>query len=409
MTEEITKKVQQDLREEIRAEVRAEFQMLYQQQFQSMRPVPSPIEEHVIPPPPTGRSGKGSCSASAIPEDDMDDGSPCLLYILEDTEMVLVARGTEFRSATVCHGMQLLEDEVKVSVEEMIIPDASVPLSTEEIFTVEQAYKSFITWPKFLVKPFSDPSTQAQEKIPLSEDDPLSSLHLLADILDDKPLEVEYDANVFGTGSEVPIYLNSQDVRELASGTQELNISIIQLWTMYMSGVSNKLGRSDDYGFIDPQSIHESNDFEQINMSLIRSFGRGKKIYFLPYISGRHWQLLVMSMQDNYALWFCSLHRPPPTQLKQAIDYSIPASMMMGGRSIVNSRKIAWISLKCNRQNGSYECGYYVMYWMTHIVRSHITSRWETRFKTTTLVPEKSLLFIRNAAAKYIIRLYNSS
>ncbi|XP_052724138.1 uncharacterized protein LOC128196816 [Vigna angularis] len=114
----------------------------------------------------------------------------------------------------------------------------------------------------------------------------------------------------------------------------------------YMSGVTNKLGRSDDYGFIDPQSIHESNDFEHINMSLIRSFGRGKKIYFLPYISGRHWQLLVMSMQDNYALWFCSLHRPPPTQLKQAIDCSIPASMMMGGRSIVNSRKIAWISLK---------------------------------------------------------------
>ncbi|KOM58612.1 hypothetical protein LR48_Vigan11g164600 [Vigna angularis] len=185
-------------------------------------------------------------------------------------------------------------------------------------------------------------SQQKPPPIPLSEDDPLSSLHVLVDILDDKPLEVEYDANVFGTGSEVPIYLNSQDVRELASGTQELNISIIQLWTMYMSGVSNKLGRSDDYGFIDPQSIHESNDFEHINMNLIRRFGRGKKIYFLPYISG-----------------------------------SIPASMMMGGRSIVNSRKIARISLK--------------------------------RFKTTTPVPEKSQLFIRNAAAKYIIRLYSSS
>ncbi|WVY89712.1 hypothetical protein V8G54_035226 [Vigna mungo] len=36
---------------------------------------------------------------------------------------------------------------------------------------------------------------------------------------------------------------------------------------------------------------------------------------------------------------------------------------------------------------------------MTHIVRSHITSRWETRFKTTTLVPEKPLLFIRKATA----------
>ncbi|KOM31031.1 hypothetical protein LR48_Vigan01g058600 [Vigna angularis] len=137
------------------------------------------------------------------------------------------------------------------------------------------------------------------------------------------------------------------------------------------------LKRSDDYGFIDPQDIHESNDFDHINMRMISSFRRGKKIYFLPYISGRHWQLLVMSVQDNYALWFCSLHRPPPTQLRQAIDCSIPASMMMDVRSIVKSRKIAWISLK--------------------------------RFKTTTPVPEKSLLFIRNAAAKYIVRLYNSS
>ncbi|XP_052730103.1 uncharacterized protein LOC128195745 [Vigna angularis] len=144
---------------------------------------------------------------------------------------------------------------------------------------------------------------------------------------------------------------------------------------------------------------HE-NDFDHINMRMISSFRRGKKIYFLPYISGRHWQLLVMSVQDNYALWFCSLHRPPPTQLRQAIDCSIPASMMMDGRSIVKSRKIAWISLKCNRQNGSYECGYYVMYWMTHIVRSHITTSWETRFKTTTPVPEKSLLFIRNACSQ---------
>ncbi|WVZ24161.1 hypothetical protein V8G54_002705 [Vigna mungo] len=145
----------------------------------------------------------------------------------------------------------------------------------------------------------------AQEKIPLSKDDPLASLHLLADILEDKPLEVEYDANVFGIGSEVPIYLHSQDVRELAVGTQELNISIIQL--------------------------------------------------------------LVLSMQESYALWFCSFHRPPPTQL---------------------------------RQTRSYECGYYVMYWMAHIVRSHITRGWETRFKTTTLVPEKPLSFIRKAAAK---------
>ncbi|KOM48511.1 hypothetical protein LR48_Vigan07g221500 [Vigna angularis] len=132
-----------------------------------MRLMPSHVQEreHVVP--PTGRSGKGSCSAPVVPGDDMDDASPCLLYILDGTGTMLVARGTMFQAATIVHGMELSEDE---------------------------------------------------EKIRLSEDDPLGALQQLVDIIGNKPLEVEYDANVFRRGFEVPIYLHSQDVKELASG-----------------------------------------------------------------------------------------------------------------------------------------------------------------------------------------------
>ncbi|WVY89368.1 hypothetical protein V8G54_034882 [Vigna mungo] len=122
LTQEITK----------RAELYSVFSSMFQQQFETygMRPVPSPVQEqeHVVP--PTGRSGKGSCSAPAAPGDDMDDASPCLLYILDDTETVLVARGTMFKAMTVVHGMQLSEDAVKVSVDEIIVPDAEAPLAT---------------------------------------------------------------------------------------------------------------------------------------------------------------------------------------------------------------------------------------------------------------------------------------
>ena len=92
----------------------------------------------------TGRSGKGSCSAAGVSGDDMDDTSPCMLYTEDDTETTLVARGTMYKAATVVHGVQLLEDEVEVSVDEMIIPDALVLLS-------------FIAWPKHLVRSASDP------------------------------------------------------------------------------------------------------------------------------------------------------------------------------------------------------------------------------------------------------------
>ncbi|KOM48229.1 hypothetical protein LR48_Vigan07g193300 [Vigna angularis] len=106
----------------------------------------------------------------------------------------------------------------------------------------------------------------------------------LANIIGNKPLEVEYDANVFGRGSKVPIYLHSQDVRELASGTEELNITLVQLWMVYVFGVSNNLGYNDVNEFIDPQVIHETNDFDEITTYLTIRFASGKKILY-PYLN----------------------------------------------------------------------------------------------------------------------------
>ncbi|KOM52608.1 hypothetical protein LR48_Vigan09g126700 [Vigna angularis] len=125
-------------------------------QVLSMRPQPSPIQEPIVPHigkinknlcsiiyyfynlsfTLTGRSGKGSCSAPAVLGDDMDDDSPCLLYVLDGTGTMLVACGIMFKVVTVVHGMELSKDEVKVSVDDIIISDALVPLSTDEIFTV---------------------------------------------------------------------------------------------------------------------------------------------------------------------------------------------------------------------------------------------------------------------------------
>ena len=66
-----------------------------------------------------GRIGKRSCSAP--PGDDMDDTHPCQLYIWDGTEKTLVAHGKVFEAAIVLHGMELSEDEVKVTVEEVLM------------------------------------------------------------------------------------------------------------------------------------------------------------------------------------------------------------------------------------------------------------------------------------------------
>jgi len=63
-------------------------------------------------------------------------------------------------------------------------------------------------------------------------DDPLGALLQLAEIIADKPMQVPWDANIFGRDLDIPFYLHSQDVLELARGQEELNITIIQLWMM---------------------------------------------------------------------------------------------------------------------------------------------------------------------------------
>jgi len=104
----------------------------------------------------TGRSGKRSCSAPT--GDDMDDTHPCQLHIWDGTEKTLMAHGKVFEAATVLLGMELLEDEVKVTVVEVLVPFALVLVPTDEVYTVAQTLQCFLSWPRDLV--VSDPLVQ---------------------------------------------------------------------------------------------------------------------------------------------------------------------------------------------------------------------------------------------------------
>ena len=73
----------------------------------------------------TGRSGNG-----------MDDTHPCQLYIWDGTKKALVARGKVFEAATVLQDMELSEDEVKVTVEEVLMPFTLGHVPTDEVYIV---------------------------------------------------------------------------------------------------------------------------------------------------------------------------------------------------------------------------------------------------------------------------------
>ena len=74
----------------------------------------------------------------------MDDTHPCQLYIWDGTEKTLVAHGKVFEAATVLHVMELSKDEVKVTVEEVLVSFALVPMPTDEVYTMAQAFQCFL-------------------------------------------------------------------------------------------------------------------------------------------------------------------------------------------------------------------------------------------------------------------------
>ena len=62
-------------------------------------------------------------------------------------------------------------------------------------------------------------------------DDPLYLMTLTIPQLFLKPLQVMWDATVFGVYNDnFPLYIKHEDLSEIAHGGQCLNISITQLW-----------------------------------------------------------------------------------------------------------------------------------------------------------------------------------
>ncbi|KOM49867.1 hypothetical protein LR48_Vigan08g069400 [Vigna angularis] len=181
------------------------------------RPPPSPVAEHAVA--PIGRSDKGSCSAASALGDDMDDTRPCHLYILSPIGTMLVARGIVYETTTVVHGVELAEDEVKVVVDEVIVPNALVLVPTKEFFTMEEAFKSFVAWPRHLAGDVSDPLQTGKDGSPtpkkthLFEDDSLGVLDELLNIISDKPMIIPWDSTIFRRDAQIPLYLHQPDVR----------------------------------------------------------------------------------------------------------------------------------------------------------------------------------------------------
>ncbi|KAL5153960.1 hypothetical protein HKD37_19G053423 [Glycine soja] len=252
----------------------------------------------VVPPDPlVGPSGprvstKGSCVDPSGNDPETGDSDRCGLYIEADPAR-LVAIGRVYEGSTVVHNTPLLPGQVKVSVEEVTDADAPVPVPTDEVFLVGQTLHTFLAWPTHLVKSLSQQVTVSLAKPPPKSDpevdDPLYLMALTIPELFLRPYQVRWDATVFGVfNPNFPLYIKHKDLSEIAHGGQCLSISVLQLWILHLTKTCIRVGNSDIYGFLEPQSIQRSGQSQFESESYIKSWMQSSQhdVYLGAYLNG---------------------------------------------------------------------------------------------------------------------------
>ncbi|KAL5166250.1 hypothetical protein HKD37_18G051249 [Glycine soja] len=288
-----------------------------QSQFQSQmqsQGLTMPPEPEVSP-SATRVSTKESCVDPSGNDPDAGDSDKCGLYI-EENPPHLVALGRLSEGSTTVHNIPLLHDQVKVGVEEVRDTDAPIPVPTKE---------EAVGLAKLI------------DKVDLDVNDPIYLMTLTIPQLFLKPLQSVY----------IIIYYLTYCFKFIHNLLYVNNNG-------HMTETSNGEGNADVYGFLEPQSIQRSGQSQFESESYIKNWMQNSKrdVYLGSYLNE----------PDNY------LNGIINSALK-GLD-NTPQS-----KSKVVAR---WIVVKCNRQNGSTECGYYVMHLMSTIILGSFKNNWET-------------------------------
>ncbi|KAL5172233.1 hypothetical protein HKD37_16G045024 [Glycine soja] len=344
LTQQIRDQLEESITEKVTRQVMASFSHLQSQmQSQGLAVPPEPL----VGPGPFGPrvSTKGSC----VDPSGNDPETGYVLYIEIDLARLVAIRRV-YEGSTVVHNTPLLLGQVKVSVEEVRDADAPVPVPTDEVSLVGQALHTFLAWPTHLVKSLSQ--------------------------------QVRWDATVFGVvNPDFPLYIKHEDLSEIAHGGQCLSISVLQLWILHLTETCMRAGNSDIYGFLEPQSIQRSGQSQFESKSYIKSWMQSSQrdMYLGAYLNG----------PNNYLKGIIN------SAIKGLDDAPQPKS----------KAPARWIVVKCNRQKGTTECGYYVMHWMSTIILGSFRNNWEAYFNDRRPLEPERLKALRIQWAQFYLRV----
>ncbi|KAH1193893.1 hypothetical protein GmHk_19G054825 [Glycine max] len=370
LTQQIRDQLEESITEKVTRQVMASFSHLQSQmQSQGLGVPPEPLVGPGLSGPRV--STKGSCVDPSGNDPETDPAR-------------LVAIGRVYEGSTVVHNTPLLLGQVKVSVEEVRDADAPVPVPIEEVSLVGQTLHTFLAWPTHLVKSLSH---QVLIVLAICY---LTLFHEQVAVSPPKPPpkpdpEVRWDATVFGVVNlDFPLYIKHEDLSEIAHG-----------------GISLK--HECERGILISMDSSSLSPFKGLGNRSLNLKSSQRDVYLGAYLNGGHWQMVVILPKEHLVVWFCSLHNRPDNYLKGIINSAIKG---LDDAPQPKSKALArWIVVKCNRQKGTTECGYYVMHWMSTIILGTFTNNWEAYFNDPRPLEPERLKALRIQWAQFYLRI----
>ncbi|KAL3622973.1 Proteasome subunit beta type-3 [Castilleja foliolosa] len=400
---------------ETKAEMQAEMRMILSSQATSAG------EPHT----PVIMSAKGSCAVDVVQssqqeeEEEEEHGGnevgECELYV-EDPHRRLVAYGRIHELGSNIHHRKMNGDEVRVSVERIIISDALVPFPTEEVTKVGEASNQFVAWPRRLVvenvkgnsqrELFPKNCSQANQEpqaTPVNKMDVLKTLWIAAaDIKEPKILCIE--AGILSL-TRTSVHINQVDIMGLLA-TGMISVSVMNFYNKCLYGILKSSGRAGRYGLMCPLNIQTHGNNEDMGRIRNRIGEGGFDCFLLPFYD-KGWELMALCPKYGCITWFSCTGKVKKPKKKfpemietkcfgnvqlnfhwfvvgyvhMCLDFGFQAfeayHVMKGMRSNTVS-KPKWVYPKCCQQDaGDAEFGLFVMRHMLEIIKLDVTNSFE--------------------------------
>ncbi|GMN73194.1 hypothetical protein TIFTF001_054836 [Ficus carica] len=261
------------------------------------------------------------------------------------------------------HGIPLGEGNVRVSINVPKLKKSPVPIPTYDATTVEDAVNGAMRPLAYYAHSSMRQGNQIEVPIPYTI-----------------------------MGFDMPVFLSFEDIYEFIN-LQEISANCILVYMRYLEELCRINGQAEKFVFVSPSLISPvRTDTEDAGrrertdnlLSFLRDAPK-ERLYLVPHNRGRHWVLGVIDPWEDLVLYFDPLREKKRDDFTELMNMALTDWKITTGEGIRRRRdcKTKILNRPCPLQEGSVECGYFILDFMRDIVLNGIDALESKQFYTS--------------------------